>query len=62
MPVGARVATGVIGVALVLLTAHNALAELRRCAGAQFDARVVAAFERVPARRMDPAEAAALAA
>jgi HD-GYP domain-containing protein (c-di-GMP phosphodiesterase class II) len=30
-----------------------ALRELRRCSGTQFDPRVVAAFERVMARRAD---------
>jgi HD-GYP domain-containing protein (c-di-GMP phosphodiesterase class II) len=30
-----------------VLSTEEALAELRRCAGAQFDAAVVAAFERV---------------
>ena len=33
----------------------DALAELRRCAGTQFDPAVVAAFERVIARRAVPA-------
>ncbi len=33
------------------LTHADALAELRRCAGTQFDPAVVAAFERVIARR-----------
>ena len=35
----------------------DALAELRRCAGTQFDPTVVAAFERVIARRAAPAPA-----
>jgi diguanylate cyclase (GGDEF)-like protein len=34
----------------------EAVAELRRCAGAQFDPRVVAAFERVLARDLAPAD------
>ena len=33
----------------------DALAELRRCAGSQFDSTVVAAFERVIARQRVPA-------
>jgi diguanylate cyclase (GGDEF)-like protein len=41
---------------------HEALAELRRCAGAQFDPAVVAALERTLARRTQPATARAAAA
>jgi two-component system cell cycle response regulator len=37
------------------LSEADALAELRRCAGSQFDPTVVAAFERVTARRAAPA-------
>ena len=37
------------------LSEADALAELRRCAGTQFDPTVVAAFERVTARRAVPA-------
>jgi two-component system cell cycle response regulator len=37
------------------LSETDALAELRRCAGTQFDPTVVAAFERVTARRAVPA-------
>jgi HD-GYP domain-containing protein (c-di-GMP phosphodiesterase class II) len=34
------------------LSEEDALAELRRCAGTQFDGAVVAAFERVIARHV----------
>jgi HD-GYP domain-containing protein (c-di-GMP phosphodiesterase class II) len=38
-----------------MLSEADALTELRRCAGTQFDPSVVAAFERVISRRRQPA-------